>query len=131
MGRSQRGSGRIGAFRRRDECVMLSPTRATEEAYVRDLRILLTALAIGVSAMSAFAADGSKSMRLAQSSTTTNCMMSCNSQAASCQASCVLPSTSSSGTSGTNATASGACLSNCSSQQLACQTTCARISPSQ
>ncbi len=77
-------------------------------------------------------------IRLAQSSVTTTCMMTCNSQAANCQTTCVLPSTAT-GAAGTttsaagtpNATASVSCLSSCTSQQLACQTNCARTSPSQ
>lgn len=79
------------------------------------------------------AAKNNKSFRLAQSSTTTNCMMSCNSTAATCQAACVVPGSPASGaaTTGSNATASTSCLMNCSTQQLNCQTNCARVSPSQ
>ena len=105
------------------------PARVTGEGNVRGSLILLTALMMGASAGSGPAAAGNKTIRLAQSSTTTGCMMACNSQAATCQYTCVAPSSSTS--SGTNTTASGSCLSNCSSQQLACQATCARISPSQ
>jgi hypothetical protein len=71
--------------------------------------------------------------RLAQSSTTTSCMMSCNSTAATCQAACVVPGSPPTGaaTTGSNATASTSCLMGCSTQQLNCQTNCARVSPSQ
>ena len=69
--------------------------------------------------------------------TTTNCMMSCNSQASNCRATCVLPvpptplpSPSSSQPPILNATASTACIMNCSSSQLACQSGCALNSPS-
>jgi hypothetical protein len=78
------------------------------------------------------AAKSNKSLHLAQSSTTTNCMMSCNSTAATCQAGCVVPGSSSGAAiTGGNATASTSCLMNCSTQQLNCQTNCARVSPSQ
>jgi hypothetical protein len=97
------------------------------------LRPLLTLLMIAGCAASAFAGNGHTSIRLAQSSTTTNCMMVCNSQAATCQSGCVVPGTAptSAATTTSNATASQSCLSNCSSQELACQTNCARVSPSQ
>ena len=81
-------------------------------------------------------------IRLAQSSTATNCMMACNAQAATCQTACLLPSaqlsqlpngavTSNNFTPQTNATANTICLSACTTSQLTCQTTCARLSPSQ
>jgi hypothetical protein len=73
----------------------------------------------------------------AQSSVTTNCMMSCNAQAASCRTGCVVPqlpvappSPSSSPASNLNAVAGGTCLSACSSNQLTCQSGCALQSPS-
>ena len=99
---------------------------------MRVLRVILIALVIAKCAAGASAENAGKSIRLAQSSATTTCMMSCNSQAASCQTSCVVPATSSNTATGTgNNVASQSCLSNCSSQQLACQTTCARTSPSE
>ncbi len=100
---------------------------------MRSLSVVMSILAVGAFAANASAANGDKTIRLAQTSTTTNCMMTCNSQAASCQTACVVPGTapSSAATTTSNATASVSCLSNCSSQQLACQTNCARISPSQ
>jgi len=99
------------------------------------LRVRAVKLSAGLAVMivlwhgSADAAEHSR-VRLAQSSVTTTCMMACNSQAASCQANCVVPSTATSGGT-TNATASVPCLSSCTSQQLSCQTNCARTSPSQ
>jgi hypothetical protein len=79
--------------------------------------------------------SNTKKLRLAQSSTVTNCMMNCNSAAANCQTSCVLPPplqviTPGSSTPIFNATTSTACAVNCSSTQLACQTGCAAQSPS-
>ena len=80
---------------------------------------------------SAASADGKT--RLAQTSTVTNCMMTCNSQAASCQAACVVPGTPPTGaaTTTSNANVSTSCQLTCSTQQVVCQTTCARTSPSQ
>jgi hypothetical protein len=76
--------------------------------------------------------------------TTTNCMMSCNSQAANCQTGCVVPpppfnapgppvtlSPATPPPAGTlNTTGSTACLMRCTSTQLACQSGCALNSPS-
>ncbi len=92
---------------------------------------ILLILAGGIGAQSALAK--SQGLRLAQTSTTTNCMMSCNATAATCQAACVVPGSPSSeaATTGSNATASGSCLMSCSTEQLNCQTNCARTSPSQ
>jgi hypothetical protein len=71
-------------------------------------------------------------IRLAQTSAVTNCMMTCNSQAATCQAACVVPGTPPTGaaTTTSNANSSTSCQLNCSTQQLSCQTICARTSPS-
>jgi hypothetical protein len=98
----------------------------------------LTLLSVAIFALAAFtagasAAGGNKPLRFAQSSATTNCMMVCNSTAASCQSACVVPGTpsTSGATTTSNANASVSCLMSCSTQQLACQTNCARISPSQ
>ena len=67
-------------------------------------------------------------------STTTNCMMTCNSQVANCRTACLIPAvssgTASSGTTTSNATGSTACLLTCSSTHLTCQTVCAQVSPS-
>lgn len=67
-------------------------------------------------------------------STVTNCMMSCNSVAANCQSSCLVPAppgATPAGAGTLNAGASTTCSLGCSSNQLACQTSCARLSPSQ
>jgi hypothetical protein len=79
------------------------------------------------------AAAKGQQLRLAQTSTTTACMISCNATAATCQAACVVPGSPSTGaaTTGSNTTASASCLMSCSTQQLNCQTNCARTSPSQ
>ena len=76
-------------------------------------------------------------------STVTNCMMSCNAQAANCYTGCFIPpppatAAASSGRGGAspfgsvtlNATTNSACSSGCSSTQLACHTNCALLSPS-
>ncbi len=72
-------------------------------------------------------------IRLAQTSNVTNCMMLCNSQAANCQTTCVIPGSQPTGaaTTGSNANANTSCQLNCTTQQISCQTTCARTSPSQ
>ena len=101
------------------------------------------AVLLGVVMVAGFAADASagEKIRLAQTSTTTNCMMTCNAQAATCQAACFVPGAPSVGSTattitqaqspGSNPTASTSCVMNCTTTQLTCQTTCARISPSQ
>ncbi|HLN38373.1 MAG TPA: hypothetical protein VK337_11360 [Xanthobacteraceae bacterium] len=101
------------------------------------------AVAFAVVALAGFAGEASagKKIRLAQTSTTTKCLMTCNAQAATCQAACFLPPAPAVGsttsaiaqaqTPGPNPTASTSCVMNCSTTQLTCQTTCARISPSQ
>ena len=70
--------------------------------------------------------------RVAQTSTVTNCMMACNSQAASCQTTCLVPGTLPTGaaTTGSNANKSTSCQLNCTTQQINCQTLCAQTSPS-
>ena len=122
-----------------------SPNRRTRP--MPGLAILVVAAAVCSSTPGALA-DGK--IRLAQTttpnvatpftglsspvtSTVTNCMMSCNSQSANCQTSCVIPApplASPSGIVTLNATASQTCTAACSSSQLACQTNCARLSPS-
>jgi len=57
---------------------------------MRGVNILLAVLAIVGSATNSFAAGR---MRLAQTSTTTNCLMGCNAQYAMCQSSCLVPGT--------------------------------------
>jgi hypothetical protein len=103
---------------------------------MRGLVAFLLSAAFAVYATSSMAGGP---IRLAQSSTATNCMMSCNAQAANCQTTCLLPANQLSqlpGTSNnlipqTNATANTMCLSACTTTQLTCQTNCARLSPSQ
>jgi hypothetical protein len=97
---------------------------------MRSFMIFVAALALSAAAQLAHAQDR---VRLAQSSTVTNCMMICNAQAASCQTACVVPGTppTASATVTSNATAGTACLLNCNAAQLSCQTSCARQSPSQ
>jgi hypothetical protein len=118
--------------------MMAAHDRGAEEAVVRGVSILLAVLAIAGFATGASAGKISKMIRLAQTSTTTNCMMTCNSQAVSCQTACVVPATpptraatTTTAAATSNASASTSCLLNCSTQQLACQTACARASPSQ
>lgn len=78
------------------------------------------------------AAGAPGKIRLAQTSTLTNCMMNCNSQAATCQTTCVVPGTAPTGAAiaTSNANVSTSCQLNCSTQQISCQTTCAQNSPS-
>jgi hypothetical protein len=85
-------------------------------------------------------ASAEQKLRLAQTSNTTNCMMICNSAAANCRTTCVLPGqlpTTAAGaastvtTAGTtNAGPNVACLLNCNTTQLACHTVCGQQSPS-
>jgi hypothetical protein len=67
-------------------------------------------------------------------STVTNCMMSCNSQAANCHTGCFIPAapTSVSAGRGTltstlNATSNTACIMGCTSSRLACHTSCSLL----
>ena len=94
-------------------------------AIMRGWAILLAVLAIAGFAVSASAKG---KIRLAQSSVTTTCMMTCNAQYANCQSSCL--STGTPNLPGANVSASQSCLSSCTNQQLQCQITCARASPS-
>jgi hypothetical protein len=96
------------------------------------MRCLAVLFAVVAVAGFATAASAGKKIHLAQSSTVTNCMMSCNSQAATCQTGCVVPGTAptNAATTTSNATSSASCQINCSTQQISCQTTCARPSPS-
>lgn len=98
---------------------------------MRRVVALIAASAVGI-ALAAMPAGAAK-IRLAQTSTVTNCMMACNSQAATCQTTCLVPGTSpaNSATTTSNATLSTTCQLNCSTQQISCQTTCAQTSPSQ
>jgi hypothetical protein len=70
-------------------------------------------------------------IRLAQTSNVTNYMMTCNSQDANCQTTCVVPGAAPTGATATsNANLSTACQLSCSSTQIACQTNGGRQSPS-
>ncbi len=93
----------------------------------------LCALAAASCTGAAHASDAK--LILAQTSTTTNCMMSCNSQAANCQTACLIPTTPTTGTTSAattnNPNQNASCQLTCTTQQLSCQTNCARASPSQ
>ena len=71
-------------------------------------------------------------VRIAQTSTVTNCMMACNSRAATCQTTCLIPGTAPIGaaTTASNANQSTACQLNCTTQQISCQSIYGRTSPS-
>ncbi len=105
---------------------------------MRRLTILCAVLSLstvdlggGMLGSGAFAGEASGAkIRLAQTSTVTNCMMTCNAQAATCQTSCVVPWSAGGNTAATNTGNSANCQLTCSTQQVACQTTCARTSPS-
>ena len=93
-------------------------------------RLLFAAgLAIALCHSTALAAGR---IRVAQTSIVTNCMMACNSQAASCQTTCLIRGTTPTGaaTTASNATQSTACQLNCTTQQINCQALCGRTSPS-
>lgn len=93
------------------------------------LVIVLGGFAIG-NCNSAVASSGK--IRIAQTSAVTNCMMACNSQAALCQTTCLVPGTAPSGaaTTTSNANLNTSCQLSCSTQQISCQTVCAQNSPS-
>lgn len=100
---------------------------------MRVIFIVCALLPLATAIVSESAAAKNQQLRLAQTSTTTACMIGCNATAATCQAACVVPGSPPIGaaTTGSNATASASCLMTCSTQQLNCQTDCARTSPSQ
>ena len=100
---------------------------------MRRSAILLAVLVLGLAGeRTSEGAATTKKIRLAQSSNVTSCMMACNSQAATCQTTCLIPGTppTASATTTSNATQSTSCQLNCSTQQISCQTICARTSPS-
>lgn len=78
------------------------------------------------------AAEAAGTIRLAQTSTVTNCMMACNAQAAACHTTCLVPGSAPTGaaTTTSNANVSTTCQAGCATQQIACQTICAQNSPS-
>jgi hypothetical protein len=94
--------------------------------------VLLTTSIVGL-AGGALAAG---KIRLAQTSTVTNCMMNCNSQKALCQSTCAtspqaaLTLFSQLGVSPGNVISSQSCISSCTNVQLQCQINCGRASPS-
>src|SRR5579863_8516403 len=101
---------------------------------MRRLMTLCCVLALGAATGKTIdAANAAGKIRLAQTSTVTNCMMLCNSQAATCQTTCLVPGAAPTGAATTtgNANVSTSCQLNCSTQQISCQTTCAQSSPSQ
>ncbi len=103
---------------------------------MRGLTFLLAATAVCIAANHSLADD---KIRLAQTGNVTTCMMQCNSQAANCQTTCLIPAppptpgttVTNALTGTTNTAVSTACLMTCGSTQISCQTTCARQSPSQ
>ena len=96
---------------------------------MRGLGFVLLAAAIGAAPASAFA-EGK--IRLAQTSNVTNCMMICNSAAANCRTTCLVPGTppTTAATTTSNSSANVACLLNCTSTQQTCHTACGQQSPS-
>jgi len=100
------------------------------------MRCLAVLFAVVAVAGFAGAASAGEKIRLAQTSTTTNCMMTCNAQAATCQAACFIPPAPAAGSTttaiaqaqapGPNPTASMTCVMNCTTTQLSCQTVCSR-----
>ena len=99
---------------------------------MRQAALLLAGFGIGAAMSGVFGDANAGKIRLAQTSTVTNCMMACNSQAATCQTTCLVPGTPPTGaaTTTSNANVSTSCQLNCSTQQIACHTTCAQTSPS-
>ncbi|MFZ3308737.1 MAG: hypothetical protein WA280_05130 [Xanthobacteraceae bacterium] len=93
--------------------------------------VLIGVVGIVALIMTTAAATAAK-LRLAQTSTVTNCMMACNSQAAACQTVCLVPGAAPTGaaTTTSNANVNTTCQLGCSTQQVSCQTTCAQNSPS-
>jgi len=96
----------------------------------------LTILFFAALSIVGFAASSSahEKIRLAQNSVAITCMMTCNSQYANCQSSCLATGTqlqSSPLGLRTNAdpNANQVCLASCTNQQLQCQIVCARSSP--
>jgi hypothetical protein len=93
--------------------------------------VILCTAALAVAICNSTAETATR-IRLAQTSNVTNCMMLCNSQAANCQTTCLIPGSQPTGaaTTGSNANVNTSCQLNCTTQQISCQTACARTSPS-
>jgi hypothetical protein len=100
---------------------------------LRVATLLVAAFAGFALANDNWAAAASGRFHIAQTSTVTNCMMACNSQAASCQTTCLIPGTppTTAATTTSNANQNTSCQLNCTTQQVNCQTTCGTTSPSQ
>jgi hypothetical protein len=100
---------------------------------LRIVSLLVAAVAGFAFANNGCAAAASGRFHIAQTSTVTNCMMACNSQAASCQTTCLVPGTppTNAATTTGNANLNTSCQLNCTTQQVNCQTTCGTTSPSQ
>jgi hypothetical protein len=93
---------------------------------MRRLTILFAMLA-SIGCVTSAAAQGT--IKLAQSSLTTNCMNTCNNQFVTCQSSCIAAGTTNQGTvstATTNVSPSATCISACTNQQLSCQLVCSR-----
>ncbi len=100
---------------------------------MRRWAVLLGILWLGAATVGTLGfANAAGRIRLAQTSNVTNCMMTCNSQAAACQTTCLVPGTPPRGaaTAIGNANLNTSCQLNCTTQQIACHTTCAQNSPS-
>jgi hypothetical protein len=90
---------------------------------MRSFAIVLAAAATNAVVAQGAIAQGATAegrIRLAQTSTVTNCMMTCNAQAANCRTGCVVPGTppTASATTTSNATAGTTCLLTCTSTQI-------------
>lgn len=97
---------------------------------MRRLAILCAVLSLSIAGAAFSGAAYAAKIRLAQTSTVTNCMMTCNAQAATCQANCVVPWSAGGNSTAINTGNSANCQLTCSTQQVVCQTTCGRTSPS-
>ncbi len=104
---------------------------------MRRSAVLIGMVGIVALVMTTPGAASAAKLRLAQTSTVTNCMMTCNSQAAACQTACLVPGAAPTGaaptgaaTTTSNANVSTSCELSCSTQQVSCQTICAQNSPS-
>jgi hypothetical protein len=99
---------------------------------MRRLAILIAVLFVCSASDGLAGVAAAAKIRLAQTSTVTNCMMACNSQAASCQTNCVVPGSPPTGAAVAtgNANVSTNCQLSCATLQVNCQTICGRTSPS-
>jgi hypothetical protein len=93
--------------------------------------VILCTVALAIAGF-AVSASAQGKIRLAQSSVTTTCMMTCNGQYANCQSSCLTIGTqqqsSPSGTiAGANANPNQTCIAGCTNQQLQSDNLCALV----